>query len=790
MLHEHLIAHVRPVAAGENVIRWRNHRITLLTECLFRVEENATGCFCDEATQTVWFRDMPAVAHSVQLTEDACVIRTDMVTLHLHPALEDSFVLLADGRRAALTNEGNLLGTYRTLDCCDGDQWIDFSHAQQETRTIQVDNGVLSRTGVAILDDSHSLLLRRDGKVAPREQEERDLYIFAHGRDFRRAIRDLYRISGAPAIIPRYALGNWWSRYWAYSQQEYLDLMDSFAEQGVPFTVATVDMDWHPSENLPDGEDGWTGYTWNEELFPDYRAFLRDLHDRNCHVTLNVHPALGVRWFEAQYAQMAERTGVDHATKQPIAFDLTDETFINAYFDVLHKPYEEAGVDFWWIDWQQGMNSAMAGLDPLWSLNHYHSLDIAKQKDALILSRYAGLGSHRYPLGFSGDTLMTWKSLAHLPGFTSRASNAGYSWWSHDIGGHMLGYKDNELFVRFVQFGVFSPINRLHSSKALALTKEITSYTGGTGLIAREYLRLRHAMIPFLYTASCETAEKGLALIEPMYYQYPQEEAAYSCDGQYFFARQMIAAPITEPSGEGGLTTKRVWLPEGTWTDFFTGDVYRGGGWQEMSRPLDTFPLLAREGGFFVLDGAPCGNSTALPTVLDVHVFAGDGAYELLEEESGQRARTSFISRQVSPALQQPQITATGGEGVLPVRTLKLRFRNVMKARVRALCNGVETPVAVRREGNYTIVTVKNWTAEAAWQIDVEEQATGAEKRNAAIVRIVTQAEGGNNMREFLMRDLFRCQSCEQFAARVATSELSAPWKARLLEVWQPAGEA
>lgn len=785
MLNKHLIAQTRPTAHPANVICWKNRRITLLTDSLFRIEESATMQFCDDATQAVWFRDMQPVKHSKMLTATECMIQTAAVTLHMLDTLEDSYVLLADGRKALLVNDGNLQGTYRTLDCCDGSCWIPFSHIKEEPHDIQLENGVLSRSGVAIYDDSKSLLVKADGTVAPRETKETDIYVFAYGNDYRGAIRGLYQISGAPVIIPRYALGNWWSRYWAYSQREYLSLMSSFEEQGLPFTIATVDMDWHPSDNLPDGEDGWTGYTWNEKLFPDYRAFLKELHERNYHVTLNVHPALGVRWFEAQYEEMARRVGIDPATKKPVEFDMTDDDFINAYFELLHKPYEEAGVDFWWIDWQQGTKSAMDGLDPLWSLNHYHTLDIAKEKDALILSRYAGIGSHRYPLGFSGDTHMTWKSLEHLISFTFKASNAGYSWWSHDIGGHMFGYKDNELFVRFVQFGVFSPINRLHSSKARALTKEITSYTGGTGLIAREYLKLRHAMIPFLYTASCETTEKGLALIEPMYYQYPNVPEAYECEGQYLFGRQMIAAPITEKSGENGMTVKRVWLPGGLWTDFFTGDTYEGGGWVEMIRPLDTFPLLVKEGGFFVLDGAPQGNSTALPKLLDVHVFAGTGKYELIEDDGTKRAQTRFVAQQISNTQQVLVVYSEDPDNILPKRGMKLRFRSVMDGTVKVLCNNDEMEVSTYQGGNYTVVELADWTPGATYQVVINEQASDEDKRNEAMVRIVTQAEGGNDVREHLMWALFKCKTGEEACSVISASELTNGWKKRLLEVYQ-----
>lgn len=112
-------------------------------------------------------------------------------------------------------------------------------------------------------------------------------------------------------------------------------------------------------------------------------------------------------------------------------------------------------------------------LDPLWLLNHYHYQDSCKNAEGgVILSRYAGPGSHRYPVGFSGDTIISWNSLRFQPYFTATASNIGYSWWSHDIGGHMLGDYDEELQTRWLQFGVFSPITRLHSSRSPFNSKE------------------------------------------------------------------------------------------------------------------------------------------------------------------------------------------------------------------------------------------------------------------------------------------------------------------------------
>ena len=144
---------------------------------------------------------------------------------------------------------------------------------------------------------------------------------------------------------------------------------------------------------------------------------------------------------------------------------------------MLHRGLEDDGVDFWWLDWQSGPHSRVAGIDPLWMLNHFHFLDSARDgRRPLTFSRYAGPGSHRYPVGFSGDTVISWASLAFQPYFTATASNIGYGWWSHDIGGHMFGGKDDELATRWLQLGVFSPILRLHSSANEFTTKEPWTY--------------------------------------------------------------------------------------------------------------------------------------------------------------------------------------------------------------------------------------------------------------------------------------------------------------------------
>ena len=782
MLHEHLIPVTSPIACPENIVVFGNKRITVLTPCLFRLEENDNRDFCDDATQVVWFRNHSPIDFQVDFQQNQVIIHTSEVTFLCHEDIRKSCIIFPDGKTVPLTNNDNLLGTYRTLDCCDGDFYIPYDGKRSQGKRIQLENGIVSRSGVAVYDDSNSLILKQDGTLEPRKNNSTDIYIFAYGTNYRKALQGLYQICGSTPHIPRYALGNWWSRYHAYTEKEYLDKMDTFADSDIPFTVATVDMDWHWSESMPEGVDGWTGYSWNTNLFPDYQRFLSQLHNRNMHVTLNLHPADGVRPFEDMYEEMAEQMGYNPEEHIDIPFDITNETFINAYFDVLHKPYEKKGVDFWWIDWQQGQRSSMIGLDPLWALNHYHYLDISKEKEALILSRYAGIGSHRYPIGFSGDTYVTWDTLNYLPYFTSTATNCGYTWWSHDIGGHMGGEKDNELYVRFIQFGVFSPINRLHSTKSPTFLKEPFSYQNGSGLIAKEFLKLRHAMIPFLYSASCKTAEQGVALIEPMYYEYPTEQSAYECPGQYLFGGQFIAAPVTKKSTLYGMVTNNVWIPEGRWTDFFTGDVYHGGKWKSITRYLDSFPLLAKEGAFFLLDGNPSGNKVSLPKVLKVVVFQGSGSYQLYEDNNAKRAITEFRSNQISNQVQKVNITISDEYEILPSRDLLIEFRNVLKGQVTISVNGNTLPCQVRYS-EYTTVLIPNICVNKSYEITISETADEQTKRNVAIQRILTEFEWTNSEKDTLYEKLSVANTLEQYKKTVEESVLPDIFKLRLLEI-------
>lgn len=615
------------------IIQGEKYRFTVLTEEMIRLEYCEDGKFEDRATQCVIDRKFKVPEYQVIENEESLEIITDKIHLVYNKQKFTDYGLSVQVRGNISVYHSiwhfgeeatDLRGTARTLDEADG--------------AIELEHGIISRFGYGILDDSRSLVITEDGWVEPRKEDCIDIYFLGYGHEYEHCLKDYYHLTGKTPLLPRYALGNWWSRFYRYNDQEYKALMTRFEKEEIPFSVSVIDMDWHLVDIDPKYGSGWTGYTWNKELFPDPKEFMTWLHDHGLKVTLNVHPAGGVQAHEEKYKEMAEAMGRDWEKEEPVNFDVTDQKFLKAYFEYLHHPNEEEGGDFWWLDWQQGGLSKIPGLDPLWMLNHYHYLDSGRRgKRRLTFSRYAGMGSHRYPVGFSGDTIISWESLAFQPYFTANASNVGYGWWSHDIGGHMKGYRDEELSTRWIQFGVFSPIMRLHSSNSAFTGKEPWNYNAVSENIMKRYLKLRHEMIPYLYTMNYHASHDGQPLIRPMYYLEPEQPEAYEVPNEYYFGTELVVCPITEPTDKAaGTACVKAWIPEGKWYDIFSGLKYDGGRMLELYRSLEDIPVLAKEGAIIPLtDLTEYTNSVENPKELAVKIVPGKKNAFILMEDTG-----------------------------------------------------------------------------------------------------------------------------------------------------------
>ncbi len=615
-----------PVAHPAAVVISGKVRFTVLTARLLRLEYSETGQFEDRGSFAFPNRHAAPPAFKTLENEGALTIDTGGLLLTYSPgpgeftAANLSITFRLNGQdvtwKPGLVNRRNLRGTRRTLDECVGD--------------VALEEGLNSRDGWSLYDDSRKVLFNTaDGWVEPRRPHfQQDWYFFAYGHDYKTALSEYTRFGGSIPLIPRFVLGAWWSRFWEYSDKDLMELVGEFDRHDLPLDVLVLDMDWHT-------KDSWTGYTWNKELFSDPKGFLEWVHNHGLRTTLNLHPAEGVQPFEDAYEGFARALGIDPAERQPIPFRITDKKFVRHYFEELHHPMEDGGVDFWWMDWQQGETSEMKGLDPLPWLNHLHFLDSARRgQRAMLYSRWGGLGNHRYHIGFSGDTHSAWEALQFQPYFTATASNVCYGWWSHDIGGH-LGACEPELFARWVQYGAVSPVLRLHSTKDPLAERRPWAFSKEVFRACRAAFQLRYQLVPYLYTAGREAVDTSLAPSRPLYYEHPEEEAAYVARYQYYLGDQLIAAPIVHPADPiTGYAANDVWVPPGRWIEYTTKEIFEGPKWVRMVGDLDRLPLLAKAGAIIPLADLADRTDNLAKDKLYLRVFVGaDGFFRLYEDD-------------------------------------------------------------------------------------------------------------------------------------------------------------
>ena len=332
--------------------------------------------------------------------------------------------------------------------------------------------------------------------------------------------------------------------------------------------------------------------------------------------------------------------GIDPKTRQYVPFDITDKKFTTNYFNLVLHPLEKQGIDFWWLDWQQEPTTKMAGVTPTWWLNYVHFTDQQREgRRPLLFHRWGGLGNHRYQIGFSGDTVSVWDSLAFQPWFTATAANVGYAYWSHDIGGHMPGAVDPELYTRWVQFGVFSPILRTHTTKNPDSERRIWAYPEPYSSVLRSSFQLRYALQPYIYTEARRTYDTGVAFLRPLYYDFPEANEAYTSKDEYLFGDQMLAAPVVASADKiSGLSSQKIWLPEGEWIEWPTGRHFSGPTAIDRSFSIEQTPVYLKAGAIVPMQPPMLytGEKPVDPLIVNVWPLApGSSRSYSLYEDSG-----------------------------------------------------------------------------------------------------------------------------------------------------------
>ena len=721
-----------PKADIRAIVKEKYVRFTVLTPRMIRMEWSAGNTFIDDASFVFVNRKLPFV-HFTQTEKDGwLIITTDELELryklksgkftgqnlsvkYLHP--QNSFTWIP-----GMVQKNNLKGTYRTLDGCDGDV-----HAYNH-KPIKLEDGLLATDGWTMIDDSNSLLFDNSEWAWVKQRpggEKQDWYFMGYGDEYKKALYDYTLVAGKVPLPPRYAFGYWWSRYWSYSDNEVRDMVANFEKYNIPLDVFVIDMDWHLTDSLKSGHrdefgegQQWTGWTWNKRLFPEPNSFLHWMKDKSLKTTFNLHPASGIASYEAPYKEFAKRMNFDTSSHKNIPYIGSDKKFMQTLFDVVLHPMEKEGVSFWWLDWQQWLNDKKVNnLSNTWWLNYVFFSDKERNSDQrpMLYHRWGGLGNHRYQIGFSGDAIISWNSLAFQPYFTNCASNVLYGYWSHDIGGHMFSpdsaqYFNPELYVRWMQFGALSPIFRTHSTKNAVLNKEIWNFRGEFFNALNNAVHLRYELNPYIYTMARKTFDSAISLCRPLYYDYPEAKEAFEFKSQYMFGDNILVAPVSSPMVNGS-TKVKVWLPAGNdWYEWNTGTLLKGDEVVEREFTLEEYPVYVKAGSIIPMYTATTKRLDNAPDKTILAIFPkANGATEIYEDGGNSKNyATEFATTKVMNELKNRKQT-------IAIYPRKGHYAQMPESRTYVVkLYGVEMPQSITVNGkkiNYTqIEDEKEWS--------------------------------------------------------------------------------
>ncbi len=410
----------------------------------------------------------------------------------------------------------------------------------------------------------------------------------------------------------------------------------------------------------------------------------RALPGRDNQIVLRVEPAREYR--ELGSGLLLGPYAVRDVEPQPrIYFDLSNQQQAGVSMRDLHGPLLRAGVDFWWVDGGSGAVD-MPGLNKqLWTNKVFYDYSQeATGKRAFILGRYGDWGSERYPGFFTGDTYSQWPVLAYEVAFTARGGNVLVPYISHDIGGFHGAKIDFELYARWIEFGAFSPLLRMHSAHENPRdgNPRMPGTYGEAGVsLMRKYFTLRTQLVPYLYSYTWIAHRLSLPLLRPLYLEYPHLEEAYRYSREYFLGDEMLVAPVVQPGGD-----QTLYLPPGEWIDFFSGKHYAGGSTFSAHYAVDETPVFVRDGA--LIPEQPVSEYSDQhpldPLIVNVYGSAR-GRFDLYEDdgislgyEKGAYAVTTLRHEADAFGLHHLIIEPARGEfaGQLPARTYEVRIHS------------------------------------------------------------------------------------------------------------------
>ena len=665
----------------ECIVKGNNYRITVLSERLIRLEYHPEGIFNDFETELVKCRNFNKPDFTIQEDNKYLVIKTNYFTLSYTKG--KSF---DGGKFMPMSNlKISLNGTDR--------EWY-YNHPEVRNFKGNIfsldgvdtngkpEKGLYSADGFASINDSLNYVFDKNGKIYSRDGKGIDIYLFMYNNDYDLALKDYYKLTGSPLLIPRYALGNWWSRDLDYTDKDIDELVENFEKNNIPLSILLLDKGWH-NYKLEDGKEVKSGFSFNKNLISEPETFIKNIHDKNIHIGVKIDPSDGIYPFDEHYSELATKFSV--TDNKIIAFDPLNPVLLDSIYQIMISPLTKMGIDFFWNDMD---NSTMSIKD--YRLCTTYLYDKIQKDDAqheMVLARNPMIAAHRYPVTYTGKTTVGWDMLRKNLELQRHASNIGVVWISNDVAGNYGGVEEEEFYVRSVEQAAFGPIMRFNAPRGRYYRKEPWRWNAKTLEIVGRYLRLRHRLIPYLYSEAYDYSKNGKLFIKPLYYNTPWVYDDSDYKNEYFFGKSMLVAPILKKKDMiMSRTEHRVYIPDGIWYDFMTGKKFPGNKEYKAFYRDEDYPIFVKRGGIIPLcNDLEKTNFTGNPEKFEIHIFPGESntfnIYEDYNEEDSKYLITQ-IDYNYLPSNYTVIIRNIDGQaGVVPEkRSYKIRFRNTKKA--------------------------------------------------------------------------------------------------------------
>lgn len=412
-------------------------------------------------------------------------------------------------------------------------------------------------------------------------------------------------LSGRPPVLPAWSFGLWLSTSFTtdYNEETVMEFIDGMKKRNIPLSVFHFDCFWMQGMK-------WCNFIWDKDVFPDPRKMLKRIKDKGLRICVWINPYIAQN--SELFSEGAERGYFIKRTNGDVwqwdmwqpgmaIVDFTNPSAVTWYQEKL-KELLDMGVSCFKTDFGERIPTDGVvyynGADPEGMHNYYSYLynkavyeavkDKRGEKEAILFARSATCGGQKFPVHWGGDCTAEYESMAESLRGGLSLTMSGFSFWSHDIG----GFEDTstaDVYKRWVAFGLMSSHSRMHGSSSYRVP---WNYGDEAAEVASFFSKVKNKLMPYIYSYACQASENGIPLMRSMVLEFPEDKNCSYLDRQYMLGPDLLVAPVFNERGDVS-----VYLPNGCWTDYFTGDTYEGGKWYDFKNvSYFMIPCFVREG--------------------------------------------------------------------------------------------------------------------------------------------------------------------------------------------------